>query len=277
MSDIICGYTGDREAMLMAYLYDEITPADRAAFETHLASCARCRVERTALGGVRVQLERWSPPSFVSARQPAVGQPRAVVPTSAVPPAARDDGRSAWRDVPAWARAAAAVLVLGAAAGIANFNVHYDAQNGLTIHTGWAKPGTAPLAADDSASNTASREELAKLELQLRSEIRSIQASAVPAQGSRVVPASPVVRSAASSDADAMRQIKALVAESERRQQNELALRVAELMREVNSQRQADLRRIDQNLGLIQNKTGVEVMRNRQMIDVYLQRASQRQ
>ena len=38
MSDIICTYSGDREAMLMAYLYDEIQPADREGFESHLAS-----------------------------------------------------------------------------------------------------------------------------------------------------------------------------------------------------------------------------------------------
>ena len=49
MSDLICGYTGDREAMLMAYLYEEIALDDRDGFEAHLGTCARCRVEIHAL------------------------------------------------------------------------------------------------------------------------------------------------------------------------------------------------------------------------------------
>jgi hypothetical protein len=71
-----------------------------------------------------------------------------------------------------------------------------------------------------------------------------------------------------------MRRVRALVGESERRQQRELALRVAELVRDVNAQRQADLRRIDQNLGLMQNKTNVEVLRNREMLNYVAQRVS---
>src|SRR5262245_27225417 len=61
MSDISCSYH-DREAALVAWLYDDIDPADREAFGAHLASCARCRRELDALGGVRRQLARWAPP-----------------------------------------------------------------------------------------------------------------------------------------------------------------------------------------------------------------------
>src|SRR5256885_15592469 len=66
MSDILCGYAGDREGTLMAYLYEEMTPGERAAFDTHLAACARCRVELSGLGEVRQHLSRWSPPTFVA-------------------------------------------------------------------------------------------------------------------------------------------------------------------------------------------------------------------
>jgi anti-sigma factor RsiW len=55
-NDILCGYTGDREAMLMSYLYDDVASADRQAFEQHLTTCARCRSELNGLDDVRSQL-----------------------------------------------------------------------------------------------------------------------------------------------------------------------------------------------------------------------------
>ena len=63
MTDITCTLTGDRELTLIAYLYDDIDPAERAAFDAHLADCARCRRDLAALGGVRRRLASWSPPS----------------------------------------------------------------------------------------------------------------------------------------------------------------------------------------------------------------------
>ena len=74
-----------------------------------------------------------------------------------------------------------------------------------------------------------------------------------------------------------MRRVRTLVDESARRQQTELALRVAEVVRDMNVKREADLQRIDQSLGMFQNKTGVEVLRNRQKLDYILQRVSQQQ
>ena len=62
-----------------------------------------------------------------------------------------------------------------------------------------------------------------------------------------------------------MRRVRALVDESEKRQQRELALRVAEVLRDVNAQRQADLVKIDRSLGAVQNNLGVEVMKQRQI------------
>ena len=45
---------------------------------------------------------------------------------------------------------------------------------------------------------------------------------------------------------------------------------------DVNAQRQADLSKIDHNLGLIQNTTGVEILKQREAVN-YLLRVSQRQ
>ena len=81
-----------------------------------------------------------------------------------------------------------------------------------------------------------------------------------------------------SADDDALlKRVRALIQESERRQQRELALRVAEVARDAQTQRQADLVKIDRSLGLIQSRTGVEVMRTQQQLNSLAQRVSQRQ
>jgi hypothetical protein len=274
-SDILCGFTGDREAALMAYLYEESTPADRAEFETHLATCARCRVELNGLAGVRAQLARWVPPDYAGARNLSV----LTAPTVTRAAAGIEPPRPAsWRNLPAWAQFAAAMLVLGVSAGLANLNVHYDSRNGLNVRTGWrssaadgANSGSpdsnGSAGSERAADRGATHAELTALEQQLRQEIQS-HAAASPVSAMAVhTPA----------DADVTRRLKAMVDESERRQQTEIALRIAELMREINVQRQSDLRRIDQNLGMIEDRTGVAVLKNRRMIDMYMQRVSQQQ
>lgn len=285
MSDILCSYN-DREANLMAYLYDEIEPSDREAFEAHLKTCARCRVELNGLGGVREQLAEWAI-GPVTSRQSIVAS-QSIVPSESivasrsalVSRAPSDEPRTAsreprdasgvWTTVPAWAQAAAAVLVLGVAAGAANINIHYDAQNGLNVRSGWIQERGSQGSQGSQASravgsqpaviDAVSRAELTALEQQLRNEIRAV--AAVPAH--TVTPPS---------DAETVRRVRALLDETERRHERELALKVAEVMRDVNMQRQADLRKIDQNI----DQGRVEVLRNRQMLDYYMQRVSQRQ
>lgn len=260
MIEINCGYPGDRGETLVAYLYDDIDPADRAAFDRHLATCAPCRAELAALGGVRTQLERWTPPVFER---------------TAVPSAVVAAPRRGWRDIPAWAQVAAALLVMGVAAGIANLDIRYD-RDGLTIRTGWSKAPAAVAAAAAPAPIAATanggapwRADLTALEQQLRTEFH---ASSVAATA--VAPAARPV--SAQSDADVVRRVRALIEDSERRQKSELALRVAQVMRDVDAQRRADLVKIDQSLGQLSNNTGVEVMRQRQLLN-YLVRVSQKQ
>ena len=77
-------------------------------------------------------------------------------------------------------------------------------------------------------------------------------------------------------DGEVLRRVRALLEESERKQQRELALRVAQVIRDVNAQREADLVKIDRSLGLIQNNTGVEAMKQRELLN-YLVRVSQKQ
>ena len=177
---------------------------------------------------------------------------------------------------------AAALLFLGVSAGIANLDVRYD-RNGLGIRTGWSQraggsdrsggPGGSEAAQGFSPASVAPwKADLAALERQLKTEFRAAQASttAAPAQTARAVSAT---------DADLARRVRALVEDSEKRQQRELALRIAELLRDVNAQRQADLVKIDRTLGVVQNSVGIEVMKNRQQLNQMdlLYRASQRQ
>ena len=68
--------------------------------------------------------------------------------------------------------------------------------------------------------------------------------------------------------------VTALLEESEQRQQRELALRTAQVVRDFDSQRQVDLAQIQRNLGQIEGLTGAEVREQREMLN-YLMRVSE--
>jgi hypothetical protein len=266
MTDSLCSYPGDRDEALVTYLYDDLGDAvARVTFEAHLATCVRCADELAALRGVRTQLGRWHPPSFGS------GADRG----------SHDGARRWWREIPAWAQVAAALLFLGVSSAIANLDVRYDA-NGLSVRTGWmssaraGQPTVAPAPVQVAPTGTASqltgapwRTDLVALEQQLKSEFHGAQGAA-PAGAAA---------SHSTVDAETLRRVRALIDESEKRQQRELALRLAEAIRDVNAQRQADLIKVDRVLGTVQNNLGIQVLKNRaqmQQMDYFI-RTSQRQ
>jgi hypothetical protein len=76
-------------------------------------------------------------------------------------------------------------------------------------------------------------------------------------------------------DAEILRKVRTLIEDTERRQQRELALRLAQAISDVNVARQADLRRVDSTLNRVENNLGVEVAKNRQSMQ-YLMRVNQR-
>lgn len=279
MTDTRCGYKGDRDEALIAYLYDDIAPIDRSSFEAHVAGCGQCRAELDELRGVRAHLSRWTPP--LPERRPSTLDPP--------PSTAKSRLAHSWREIPAWAQVAAAMLVLGISAGVANLNVHYD-RDGVTVRTGWSKPAVASndpsVGRDFSRAESAGeaqlklrsantgpandpapwRDDLAALERQLRSELRS-SGLASHASGARAI------------DDEFMRRVRALIDQSARRQQNELALRVTEVLRDVKGQRNMDLLRISQALGAVQNRqytTANELLKNRTDINYLAILASQR-
>jgi hypothetical protein len=153
--------------------------------------------------------------------------------------------------MPVWAQAAAAVLLVGVSAGIANLDIQYGA-GGLHVRTGWFAPAPAPATIADNRSpdDRPWRAELTALEQEIRAELRPAESPNVPNAAGALSP-------------EALRRIRTLIEESERRQQRELALRLGEAMREVNVQRQEDLVRIDRNIGAMQSNTGREMLRQR--------------
>jgi len=264
MNDTRCTFDGRRDEVLVAYLYDDIEPLERQAFEAHLPACMACRTELHALSDVRDGLAAWATPAVLD----GVG---GTAPRSALRIVNPGQPRmsSGWRtfaDAPVWLQAAAAMLVVAASLGLANLNLTYSRSAGLSVSTGWlrsAPPTAAPAAAPVMTASAPTPEpwqaDLTALEQKVMAGVTAQLASA-PA---------PV------DDAALLARVRSLVQESERRQQRELALRVAEVARDSIVQRQADLVKIDRSLGLIQRNTGVEVMRTQQQLNTLAQRVSQ--
>jgi len=258
MAENICRYSGDRDQAIVSYLYGDdggLDVAERAAFDAHVATCDRCRAELAAFEGVRTTLGAWSPPEF-----PSIGLPRR---SSTNAPSG-----GGWRDIPAWAQVAAAVLCLGVGAAIANLDVRYNV-NGLQVRTGWStvveapavQPGPPVAGSGQGAIAAPWRAELTALEQRLRADLRQTPGPGNP--GTSIANGAAPANPTNVTSNDTLRRVRALVDDSERRQQRELALRLAEAIRDINAQRQADLVRIDHNIGAMQNNTGREMLRQR--------------
>lgn len=271
---------------LVDYLYDEAPPAERAAVETHLAACEACRREVETLREVRSALARWPTPILATGFRIVADEPA---------------GRRAWWawGWPALPLAAAATLVLAAAAAVANLELRYGPE-GLVVRTGWAAlaPGGAPAPAARSGETTPafSQDQTdAALDPAETAGIPSVRAAWSPAPGAPMArpwqadlasladelrrefqasregnSSAPAPVSSRTSDAELLRRVQAMIDESEIRQQRNLALRVEELSRDFNLQRQADLVEIQRGFG----RTEAEVQRARELVN-YLMRVSQ--
>jgi hypothetical protein len=263
----------DDKTRLVAYLYGETdSDADRDGIEAHLAACRACADEVQDLRGVRAELSQWQPPDadlgFRIVREEE-------------PPARR------WWQVPSWAPVAlAAGLVLAVGAALANVEVQV-ANGGVTLRAGWGQapraaaaapaPVTAPAPASvlspavtpvaSGMSEADVRKVLTEFETRWKSEL----AAASPHQ------VTPVVASAENMDRQQiLQQVRALVDESERRQQRELALRLADVVQDFDSQRRTDLVRIEQGFGRMETLAGQQAAGQRAITN-YLVRASQKQ
>jgi len=256
--------------VLMSYLYDEGDEHERRAFETHLRTCQACAREVAGLRSVRGDLSAWTPPEavldFRIVRDPV---PRRRFAWLAVP------------ELPAWAQFAAATLVVGMAVGVSGLEVSYGPADGLKVRAGWSAPAaSAPAQAAPTQAAVAPgaeapwKADLAAFREQLRSELQQPVSApaAVPADG-RVQRAA---NGAAQSDAAFLAQVRQLIDASETRQQRDLALRIQQLVRDMDVQRRADMARVADGIGVLEGRTGAAVAQQREMMN-YLMRVSQKQ
>ena len=77
--------------------------------------------------------------------------------------------------------------------------------------------------------------------------------------------AHPTSRSASADEV--LQRVKTLIDQSESRQQRELALRVAQVVNDFDTQRRADLLRVEQNFGQLEGQTGAEVAQQRELLN----------
>ena len=234
---------GDNAA-LVGYLYDESGADERQAVEAHLAVCPACAAEIASLRSTQLQLTSWTPPGAELGFQ-IVRAPHAA-PTP-----------HAWwkQPLPAWAQAAAAVLIfgtglwLGVAQGSDGAVAPEAAQPAATL-------ASAPAAAA-SAAPAISADDLAALERRLRGEMAQIRAASTTPADRRL-----------------LTEVRSMLDESEQRQQRELALGMTRVMRDVETQRRMDLSQIQGGFQQIEGVTGAQVREQRDMLN-YLMRVSQ--
>lgn len=246
--DFVCG-SEQAHAALAAYLYGECDIAERAAVEAHLAICDACASELASLGATRSALASWAPPEMELGFR--------IVSERDVQPAATVLRPARWwqQPLPAWAQAAAAIVIF-AAGGL--LGMRAGNENATT---------PAPMVASAPVENAGtsspvSAQDLAALEQRLRGEMNALR-TASPA------------RVAANDSSQVIERVRALLAESEERQQRETAIRLSQVLRDVDMQRRMDLARIEDTFGQMQGQTGAELLQQREVLN-YLQRVSTR-
>jgi len=246
---------------LLDYLYDELPAPERATFERHLRECVECQTELSELDGTRLALAAWSPPDSelgfkIVRERPSQGKRSLFRPFAGV----------AFR--PAWALAAAAILVLAVAAAISNLELRYG-NDGLVVRTGWNRspnveagraPGTATAVSFTSEEWGNRLRALDQRLQQIEQRDRPIRAAALPGEETQG-------GTTRMSDAELLRLFRKIIAESETRQQRELAMRLTQVVREFDATRAGDLARIEQGLRQVQGLTDAELIRHRQTLN----------
>jgi len=261
--------------VLMSYLYEEGDGGERRNFEAHLGTCEHCAREVREMRDVRGDLAGWVPPEtvldFRIVRGPAPVPAPAPIrrPWFAIP------------QMPAWAQFAAASLLVGVAVGISGLEVHYD-QQGVSVRAGWSKPAAATAAASAAQATPVSTAAATPSDAPWRAEFAAFELRMKEQYGRPVSDGSPSVVAAstagrrAMTDDEFMTRVRDLINASETKQQREMAVRISQVVRDIDTQRRADYARVVDNFGVLEGRTGAAVAQQREMLN-YLVRVSQKQ
>ena len=247
MNDIFqCGDS----AALVSYLYDECEPGEQELIAAHVKRCAACAGEIDALRATRQTLAEWTPPDLALGFR--------IERDADVPRAKVLEPKIAWwrAPLPAWAQAAAALVIFGAglATGIARNESAPQAPAAPTVA---AVPADAPPVAAPSVSREglASRDELAQLEQRIRAEFSQPRSTPTP-----------TAVTARGSDDALLQQVKTLIEQSEENQRKDFTLRMVELAGNIEQQRRVDLTTVRQSMGQLQDVTGNELRQQREVL-----------
>jgi len=226
-----CGDTG----ALIAYLYEECEPDLRETISTHLIRCVSCAHEFDSLGWTRGRLQAWTPPHAALGFQMEAPAQEARLPW--------------WRaPLPAWAQAAAALVIFGVGVSVGLGRKTADVPENAAA--------SRPVVAATTIA-AVSRTDLSQLEQRLRAEMAQV----------RSAPAAPARQVVTVSDEQFMKKVEALVAQSEERQRREFTLRSVEMARELEAQRRIDLASVRETVGQFQGVAGTEIRQQREAID----------
>jgi anti-sigma factor RsiW len=216
---------------LIAYLYDEADANERRIVEAHLASCETCREELRAFRDVRQDLLAWDVPAHESVWKPFV--------TARTQPV--------WRQMPAWAMAAAAMLVfgIGVAGGYAGRVMASRADAPAQVAA--VQPPSQPV----NVTPAASLEDLRALQSRMSDLERAASV--------RTVSAAPVSVSA-SSDAAILAKVEQLIREGEGRVTKKTLQRVISIVGEMDTQRRRDNAMLLQQVNDMQERTNGTIL-----------------
>lgn len=248
----------DKE-LLVSYVYDELQGAERKAFQHHLVSCLECREEVQGLRATRGHLASWTAPE------------RALDLTMPGTPAARAARR--FTIAPGWALAAAAALVLAVGSALANVELS-TGDGGVTLRVGRATVAAPALA---PAGDAETRQALAAVQQRVR-DLEAALAAQVARDGAPAS-VSPAVHStdvAPLDEAELLRRVRQLISESEGRQQQQLATRLVQVMREMQAEHTMDLARIERTISQHQAVSSDEIFSQREEMKQLYRLVSQR-
>ena len=250
-------HIADDQDALLNYLYEEGDPAERLRVARHLQACAACAVAVLEFQSVRGMLADWTPPPVKLGFR--IVQDQQQEPPSNV---------RWWQPgggFPAWAQAAAAVCLFAAGMAVSMVDVRYgdgtlmvrsrSAASTAVEATMVPESNIVPVRQNDirlepAQGTTADNTDFRALEQELRSDLKG------RADGDVI-----------------LRRVRAMIDQSEARQQRELALRLSDVVRDFDTQRRADLLQVQQNFGQLEGQTGQEVAHQRELLN-YLVRTS---